>query len=533
MFRLQGCIYLTTSSYTYEISKMIANILFTGAIVLLIVIILLFVNIRKRTIAENVAEQTKKKLEENYVELEAAYGAVTNTQKELSTKFEELQISERKNKKLAYTDYLIELPNRNAFTEMLDNIMTIIRKEEVVAFMYIDLDNFKNINDTLGHSYGDELLIDVSHRIKQVLDENDYLARFGGDEFIILSQNIEDVGMYEEKIKRIQTVFSYPFVLASKEFFVTISVGISLAPKDGKTTHALIKNVDSAMYLAKERGKNKYCYYDESINKKLMNRIETQSELRNAIKDKEFVIYYQAQIDLKMNQIVGFEALIRWNHPTRGLLLPIDFISLAEETGLIVPIGKWVLSEACRKLREWENEGYKDITMAVNLSARQFRDADIVEMVKEIIEETGIDPHRLELEITESIALDNIDYSVATIQQLREIGVTFSLDDFGTGYSSMNYLKLLPVSNLKIDKSFLDTIMDNQNEQKIVSMIIALAQTLNLVVIAEGVEKSDQADFLKKANCNKAQGYLYSKPISAMDAESLLITSSKPVIYLS
>lgn len=533
MLELQTYLLLITRQATYKIDQLYANILVVAGIVLVLGVVVLIINIKRRTFAENMAEQTKKKLEENFIELEAAYEAVTSTQKELSAKYEELKISEKKNKKLAYTDHLTELPNRNAFTDKLQNIMGTLRKEEVIAIMFIDLDNFKNINDTLGHSYGDELLIDVSHRIKQVLDENDFLARFGGDEFIILTQNIEDIGEYEEKLKRIQTVFSYPFVLASKEFFVTISVGVTLAPKDGKTTQSLIKNVDSAMYVAKARGKNTYYYYEESINKKLMDRIEMQSELRNAIKKNEFLIYYQAQIDLGTNQIGGFEALIRWDHPTRGLLLPYEFISLAEETGLIVPIGKWVLFEACQKLKEWQDKGYNKITMAVNLSARQFRDADIVEMIKQIIEETKIDPHMLELEITESIALDNIEYSINTIERLREIGISFSLDDFGTGYSSMNYLKLLPVSNLKIDKSFLDTIMDNQSDQKIVSMIIALAQTLDLIVIAEGVEETEQADFLRKANCDKAQGYLYSKPISEADAQHMLVSIFEEGVALS
>lgn len=489
---------------------------------LVMALVVLLVNVRKRTAAETEAKIAKKKLEENYIELEEAYKKVKLTQEELAEKYDELKRSEERNKKLAFTDYLTDLPNRVAFSEKLDQIMVTIRKDETIAVMYIDLDNFKNINDVLGHSYGDELLIDVTDRVKQTLDENDYFARFGGDEFIILTQNLESAELYEEKIRKIQKVFSYPFVLSMREFFVTTSIGIAFAPKDGKTTQTVIKNVDAAMYAAKAMGKNTYCYYNESFNDALLNKIELQSELRSALQNNEFAVYYQAQIDLKQDRIVGFEALVRWIHPERGIISPAGFVQVAEETGLIVPIGRWVLFEACRQLKKWDDEGYHDISIAVNLSARQFKDADIVAMVHEAINETHIDPKRLDLEITESIALENIDYSIGIIQQLKEIGVKFSLDDFGTGYSSMNYLKHLPVNNLKIDKSFLDRVSDNTSDQKIVSAIITLAQTLDLVVIAEGVESSEQALFLKNVNCNQAQGYLYSKPIPEEEAGYLL-----------
>jgi EAL domain-containing protein (putative c-di-GMP-specific phosphodiesterase class I) len=304
---------------------------------------------------------------------------------------------------------------------------------------------------------------------------------------------------------------------------VTISIGIVFAPKDGKTSQALIKNVDSAMYVAKANGKNTYTYFDLSFNQKLTEKIEIQSELRKAIERNEFVLYYQAQMDLESKKVVGFEALIRWNHPTRGLVFPDEFIALAEETGLIIPIGKWVLHTACKQLKQWEEEGYTDIRMAVNLSARQFKDKEIIKLVYDVIEQTGINPNRLELEITETIALDDFDYTIATIQELKKIGVHFSLDDFGTGYSSMNYLKRLPVSNLKIDKSFLDTVMEDPSDQKIIQTIITLARNLDLFVIAEGVENSEQEFFLKAANCDKAQGYLYSKPVPKDMAVQFLI----------
>ncbi len=483
-----------------------------GIAVLILLLMIYAIRLKQLKQAKKLSDQESMEVKEYYKELEENYNSVLTSLNDLTGKYEDLNRNKESMKKLAYTDYLTELPNRTAFTEMLDNIMLTLRSEETIGIMDIDIDNFKNINDSLGHSYGDELLIDVTYRLKQAMDENDYLARIGGDEFIVLTQNLQDTAVYEEKIKKIKNVFSYPFVLSTKEYFVTVSIGVAFAPKDGKTSQTLIKNVDSAMYVAKANGKNTHVYFDYSFNVKLTEKIETQSELRKAIEREEFVLFYQAQMNLGSKQVVGFEALIRWNHPTKGLVNPDDFIYLAEETGLIVPIGKWVLRTACYQLKQWSKD-YPDITMAVNLSARQFKDRDIVKLVCDVIEETGINPKNLELEITESIALDDIEYTIATIQELRKIGVNFSLDDFGTGYSSMNYLKRLPVSNLKIDKSFLNTVMEDQSDQKIIQTIISLARNLDLLVIAEGVESFDQEEFLKEANCDKAQGYLYSKPI--------------------
>lgn len=417
---------------------------------------------------------------------------------------------------------MTQLPNRIAFTEVLDNVLYTLRQEEIIAIMHIDIDDFKVINDTLGHSYGDELLIDVTHRLKQAITEDDYLARSGGDEFILLSQNIMDISQYEDKIKKIMKVFSYPFVLSTKEFFITVSIGIVLAPTNGKTSQVLLKNVDTAMYEAKANGKDTYCYFNDSMNVNLMKKIEMQSELRTAIENREFVAYYQPQIQLSDNQLVGFEALIRWKKEDGELVSPADFIPLAEETGLIVPIGQYVLIEACKELKLWNDKGYKDLTMAVNLSVRQFRDRDFVQMLKDIIDEVGVNPKNLELEITETLALEDLELTVTTIRKLQELGVKFALDDFGTGYSSMRYLKELPINILKIDKSFLDTITENESDQKIVQTIIAMARILHLEVIAEGVESEAQAEYLKNANCDKVQGYLYSKPVPSQEAYELI-----------
>ena len=496
-------------------------LLYILIIILIFIIPTLIINRNGRKKAENKAKEIQREVIESYKSLEETLYNAKKTQSDLESKYEKLKISVEENRKLAFYDYLTDLPNRRAFTEMLESTLLTLRPKETIAVMYIDLDDFKNINDGLGHSYGDELIIDVSHRLLEVTDENDFLARFGGDEFIILTQNLKEED-YDNKIKRVQNVFSYPFTLAMREFFITTSIGVIYMPKDGNNVQSIIKNVDAAMYAAKEMGKNTYCYYDDTINEKLLEKIEQQSEIRSAIKNEEFIVYYQPLVDLATDKIVGFEALIRWMHPVKGLICPDEFIPIAEETGLIVPIGKWVLKKACTQLKEWEDMGYDKLTMSVNLSPRQFSDIDIIKMVHDIVEETKVNPNYLELEITETIALKNIEYTIDTIEKLKEIGVQFSLDDFGTGHSSMSYLKELPVKNVKIDKSFLHTAMDNIRDQKIISAIINLAQSLQLEVIAEGVEYPDQAYFLKDALCNKAQGYLYSRPISGKEARLLM-----------
>ena len=491
-------------------------------LILLIVLLVVLLRIGKKKNSSQNLQAENDQLKEQYQSLEDTYKQLQIANEQLDEKYEELKVSDERNKKLAYVDYLTELPNRPAFMEFLQYALDTLKKGHILAAMYVDLDNFREINDALGHSYGDELLIDCAERLKHAIDTNDYLARFEGDKFIILSENIINMWEYEEKISRIQSVFAKPFILSMKEFFVTISIGVAIAPRDGDNAQTLVKNVDTALSHAKRIGKNTVSFYEPSLNNQLLSKMETQSELHSAIAKGEFELYYQAQVDLDMDRIVGFEALVRWNHPTKGIITADKFIPLAEDTGMIAAIGGWVLFEACRQLKEWQDMGFSDLTIAVNLSARQFKDTKLVETVEAAIKEAGIRPEDLELEITESIALDDITYAIDTIQRLKEIGIKFSLDDFGTGYSSMNYLKYLPVSNIKIDKSFMDTIIEDKSDKAIVSAIITLARSLDLDVIAEGVENSDQASFLKEAQCNIVQGYLYSVPVSKEDADSLL-----------
>lgn len=495
-------------------------------LILFSLFVIMLINIRKRTKAEKAAISVGQKLKDSYAELERAYEEVSATKNELSVKYSQLKKSQDKVKHIAYSDYLTGMPNRVALVEMIDHVMATLRQEELIALIDIDIDNFKDINDSLGHTFGDEMLLDVMLRLKETLNEEDFIARIGGDEFAILLQNITDVSAVQDRVNRIQESLRKPIVIATKEFFITVSIGIALAPKDGKSTQNLIKNVNSAMYVAKERGRNTYCYFDESINQKLLDKLELQSELRKAIENNQFCVYYQPQIELLKGSIVGFEALARWNHPTKGVISPIAFIPLAEENGMIVEIGRKMLREACLQLKTWENAGYTELTMAVNFSARQFKDHSFLTMVYDIIQETQVNPARLEFEITESVALEDIDFTIETINRLKEIGITFALDDFGTGYSSLNYLKRIPVNNLKIDKSFLDTILENNSDQKIVHTMINLARNLQIKVIAEGVELLEQEQFLKTVNCDKAQGYYYSRPVPQEQAYEVLRTFS-------
>lgn len=509
----------------YILQYITGNIFFVSAgICILLLIIFVILHNRKSKILKGLKGQ-KEQLESELANLEASYEDTVNTRNQFQIKNEELRKNTEKLKKIAYSDLLTQLPNRYALTELLDNVMLTLRNEEVIGLMYIDVDDFKQITDTLGHSYGDELLIDITHRLKQSIDENDFLARLGSDEFIILTQNLTDIGEYETKLKKILKVFEYPFVLSLKEYFVTVSIGIAMAPKDGKTTQVLLKNADSAMYSAKVTGKNTFAYFKPAMNDRIMEKIQNQSELRRAIERKEFVVYYQPQMDLTNDKLTGFEALVRWEHPERGTLRPAEFISLSEETGLIVAIGLIVMEEALKQLKEWQDKGYTELTMSINVSVRQLKDNDFYQKVKGIIEHTGVNPRNIELEITESSALQESEQVKTVLEALSELGISLALDDFGTGYSSMNYLKIYPISTIKMDKSFLDTLFTDDFNKSIIESTIALVQSMNLTVTAEGLESSEQEAFLKSVRCNKAQGYLYSEPLPVNQAESFLLSS--------
>ncbi|MEG4069310.1 EAL domain-containing protein [Microcoleus sp. Pol11C2] len=413
-------------------------------------------------------------------------------------------------------DPLTGLPNRLLFNERLSLALASAHQDgEMLAVIFLDLDRFKNVNDTLGHPVGDLLLQSVSRRLTNCLRVGDSMARWGGDEFTVLLYNINTP---EEATKICQLIIqslSSPFDFEGLELYIKASLGIALAPYDGEDAETLLKNADAAMYKAKQKGRNNYQFYTQAIGSKVSEDLNLENHLYKAIKNSEFVLYYQPQINLNTGKIVGLEALIRWEHPERGLIPPDRFIPLAEETGLICQIDEWVMRTACLQNRAWQLLGLPPMRIAVNLSARQFLQPHTVQIIAEILSETKLNPEYLEIEITESIAMTDVSFTVSVLQQLQDMGIHISLDDFGTGYSSLWSLKNFPLNNLKIDKSFVADLVTGSNGATIVKLAIALGQGLNLQVIAEGVETAEQLAFLHSHKCDMGQGYFFSKPIPA------------------
>ncbi|GKU81973.1 bifunctional diguanylate cyclase/phosphodiesterase [Niallia sp. NCCP-28] len=421
---------------------------------------------------------------------------------------------------LAYYDSLTGLPNRNFLFDYLNELLIAIKKDkQPIAVMFLDLDRFKMINDTLGHSYGDFLLQQVASRLKECLPKDSMIARYGGDEYVIVLQEkqLEAISRLSD---RIIDKLAEPFFLRDRQMFISPSIGISMYPKNGDAAERLIKNADAAMYLAKEKGKNNYQFYTSSLNDRNSSKLELENGLRNAIKKHEFTLFYQPQIDLNTNKIIGLEALLRWKHPKYGFVSPAEFIPIAEETGLIVSIGKWALETACNQHKQWKEKGFSPMSIAVNVSALQFRHKDFVKTIEQIISNTKCRAGYLELEMTESV-MQHLGETTTIMNELKEIGVNLSIDDFGTGYSSLNYLRHFPIDTLKIDKSFVDEINNGKNGEIIVKTIIDLGNSLGFQVIAEGVENEQQASFLRQNNCHVGQGYFLSKPLPADQIEIL------------
>jgi len=428
---------------------------------------------------------------------------------------------------LAHYDTITGLPNRLYFVKTLENAIISSKKDNtVLAILNLDLDRFKQINDTLGHDIGDNVLQLTGERISEVIKEKDFLARVGGDEFFVLVKDIDPINGRAEVIKTAEAIinnFEAPYKIKNYELFLTTSIGISMYPKGGIDFQGLMKTSDLAMYKAKENGGNKYYIYDEALGEKQLENLILINKLRQAEKNKELELYYQPKVETDTEKIIGMEALLRWNHSERGMIYPNEFIPIAEETGLIVPIGEWVLWNACKQAKEWQEKGYGQLCISVNISARQFQNQNIIDIVSNILKETGLEPRYLELEITETIAMLDINYTIDILKKLKNIGVSISIDDFGTGYSSLNYLKQMNVDELKIDKSFIKDLLINPKNMAIAKTIILLAHQLNLQVTAEGVETEEDVDFLRENRCDKIQGYYYSAPIAASEFEEHLM----------
>ena len=425
--------------------------------------------------------------------------------------------SQEKLDHMAHHDPLTALPNRLLFHDRLQHaLLRAARDQEQLAVLFIDLDRFKNVNDTLGHHVGDELLQKVAGQLSARLREGDTLARLGGDEFIVLLEGIDGEYGATQVAEKLMTMFDQPFTVAGHELFVTCSVGISLYPDDALDLNMLIRNADVAMYQAKARGRNGYRFYAPSMTGEGVERLRLETFLRRSLEKNEMFLNYQPQVEIDTGRLVGVEALVRWNHPELGLVPPARFIPLAEDSGFINQLGKWVLDEACRQMMRWQAQGLHVPKMAVNLSVKQFERGSIAGMVADILQETGLEPQRLQLEVTESVIMNTGD-ALGFINDLHAIGVGLAIDDFGTGYSSLAYLKQLPVQTLKIDRSFIKDISTDVNDEAIAIAIIQLGKSMQLSVIAEGVETEEQAAFLLRHGCKLAQGYFYSRPVLAQD----------------
>jgi len=415
----------------------------------------------------------------------------------------------------AYHDALTGLPNRLLFKDRLNLAITAGKRQKGnLAVLFAGLDRFSNINESLGHATGDMVLQNVAMRIRGCVGEEDTVSRFGGDEFAIILSGISDEGSALKMAHGIMNSFYNPFIVDEHELYLTASIGVSLYPVDSREAESLVTNASLAMKRAKADGKNICNLYKPDMNTSASQRLTLESSLRKALKREEFIVYYQPKLDVKTQLITGMEALARWMHPVSGIVLPGGFIPLAEETGMIVPIGEWVLREACRRAKRWHDKGYKNLGVSVNLSALQFQRQNLVKMIKSALDDTGLNPDRLEMEITESVVMDEVESAITTMREINEMGVRISIDDFGrTGYSSLGYLKRFPIHALKIDRTFVRDITTDRDSATIAAAIISMGHSLRLKVIAEGVETREQMDFLRQRDCDEVQGFLFSPPV--------------------
>jgi diguanylate cyclase (GGDEF)-like protein len=426
------------------------------------------------------------------------------------------KVAEERVQFLAYYDVLTGLPNRTLLRDRLAQALASARRQkDKVVLLFLDLDRFKIINDSLGHSLGDLLLQDVAERLKRWAREQDTVARLGGDEFLIVLTRIKDVADAAVAAERIVNAMTAEFVVQGHSLRISCSLGLSIFPEHGADGETLIKNADAAMYCAKENGRNNFRFFTGDMNAQVLERLTSENSLRLALDKKELFLVYQPQMDIATGRITGLEALLRWQHPELGLVPPDGFIRIAENSGLIVPIGEWVIRTACSQSRKWHDEGLPAVPIAVNVSAVQFRQEGFCELIKRVLQETGLAPQNLELELTESLLLSNADVMSSVFQELKAMGLKLAIDDFGTGYSSLSYLKQFPVGKLKIDRAFIRDVAVSADDAAITTAIISMAKSLNLKVIAEGVETEAQMSFLRAHQCDEIQGYYFSKPLAA------------------
>ncbi|WP_256759576.1 EAL domain-containing protein [Cohnella sp. WQ 127256] len=487
----------------------------------LLVIYFLYVQLTQKAKLRSLVTERTRKLVRTNRQLEATFKELNSVEDELREQLRLLENKEQTVRHMAYHDAVTGLYNRTYFNERLAKLIANSKQtEQSVAVLFLDLDHFKMVNDTTGHSYGDQLLNEVGQRLTHTLMNGETISRIGGDEFTIIVPNVTDIDQVRQIAKQVRGLFQQPFNIQDTEYLITTSIGVAIYPEHGQDDTTLMKNADLAMYRAKEEGKNQYRFYDRTLNPNPEDTVEIMNNLRRALDNDEFVVHYQPQIESRTGKMIGLEALIRWNNPIRGLIAPNSFIPIAEETGLIIPIGERLLQIVCAQSKAWQLAGYPPIRIAVNLSPRQFGQTDLADRIRTIVEEAQVDPKYLELEITESMAIK--EDSLATLQELRALGFTISIDDFGTQYSSLGYLKLLPVNKIKIDRSFVHGINRDRKDEAIILAMLLIASRLDLTVIAEGVETTEQLTFLQDNNCHEIQGFIFHKPQPAEAIEPLL-----------
>ena len=434
---------------------------------------------------------------------------------------------------LAYHDGLTGLPNRSMFSKLLaQRISEARRYNKQLAVAFLDLDRFKQINDTLGHEAGDQLLVEVAARLQGCVRDSDTVARLGGDEFVVLLPEMEEGKQAVIVAQKILTVIGKAFTLIGHEFRVTASIGISLYPQDGEDEQTLTKNADIAMYQAKAEGKNNFQFYSEKLNANSLERLTLESSLRHALERSEFRLYYQAKRDIRSGRIAGMEALLRWEHPDLGTVAPMQFIPVAEDTGLIVPIGKWVLKTACLQSVAWQKEGLPPLSVAVNMTARQFSDEYLLQDLASILEDTGMNPQLLEIELSESLLIHDVETTLRILTGIKSLGVRIAVDDFGTGYSSLATLQRFPLDTVKIDRSFIGELVGPSEDSALADAVIAMGKSLSLTVIAQGVETKEQAEFLRAHACDELQGFYFNRPLPAYQFAQLMRAQTADISYV-
>ncbi len=513
-------IYRDVTPLVQRVNTTLWQVALAAAVALTLLYLLQLLVVRR---AQVILRRQARELENANMELDRRVQERTAA---LETEIAERRHAERRLDHMAYHDALTGLPNRLMFKEhLIQGLSRTTRKNRRLAVLFIDLDRFKDVNDTLGHPVGDALLMAVTRRIKECVRTSDTLARQGGDEFICLLEDLVEPDEARQVADKLLDLFRQPFSIEGNELYLSASIGISIAPDDGNTVDILVRNADAAMYEAKSRGRNRSHFYTAEMTQEAQERVRMETLLRHAIHHQELSAHYQPKVDAHSGQFTGAEALLRWHNTELGNVPPDRFIPLAEDTGLIVELGAWVLRTACRQLRAWDAAGFYVPVLSVNLSVKQLERSDFIEQVTTILHESGVNPARIEFEITESIIM-SIDDALSVLHRLRTLGVALSVDDFGTGYSSLTYLKALPIQTIKIDRSFVNGIGVNPGDEAIIRAVIELSRSLGFVTVAEGVETTHQAQFLRTTGCARLQGYLYGKAVPAQELADYWRTSN-------